>query len=780
MTSIERAVFSYKLREFARVMPDRPVADVVAELRSASARGLNAPDEGIILATANIVKQILEQPPTTSLPNPPSSLVNPRGTRQPELSDSAWIEYGIWARAWCKEFFGFAPNTSQLFAVILGAKQMKQSLQGGGSGAWIELATGEGKSLVLALMAGFQVLQGKTVTITTPNNYLAERDGRLFAPFFSTLGARALGLDEVARPDSQLAPRKFVLYTTIKDLIYHSISMTDRGQKLLGGARLDVILLDEVDALLIDHGMQQHWVTQTIGIEPPATKAAAHEYWQEMQRRRGELSSDPLASAAYLAEVAPDKYGRVDPILLSFHAGSAFSSAYYKVGVDFAVRKGSIIPIDRVETERLLPNTVWIHGLHQIVALSRGLPTSSRGRVIGTSTPYDVVRQYGQIFCCSGTIGNQAERSELQRVYGLIGSHIPVNNTSIRVDEPLKVFRTDKELMAAIWAKLQEVHATKRPILLVADSIRRALKLRKLSPAPCQFLTDLQNRDSSGEVSSEEKIIDQAGRAGMITIATARVGRGTDIKLDSDAIAAGGLFVLICGVPELQRGEAQIRRRAARQGQPGGSLLYTSIESDRFLRGLPKDALAVFTNELKSPSYTPGDNNFYRRFEFTRNAQTLTRSTKRQLMVRYREEIREGILRYINRGSFSPSEPWVNDLLMFPGQVASLLVNHHIRTMIISPPDSSKHFGTLEFEELGRLFKECFGFDPPLFEGRDTEDQLASDLFRTYSRLLSISLETESLLTADEICRGLWKYREDFFAQLASSKKLRLDEWGGF
>lgn len=764
LESLERGIFGGKLRALARTTRDRPLPEIVDELRHAHEHGLSAPDEGVILSVASIVKCILE-------PDAESPTLD-----QPDYSDRFFIAYGRWARSWCRENFGFAPNASQLFALATGIKQMEICTRNGGRGAWVELATGEGKSLVLALIAGFLHLNGKTVTVTAPNTYLSQRDAELFTPFFQQLGARTLTLQAFSDPHA-VTDNGFVLYATVKELVYDRIASIGDNKPPLKGARLDALLLDEVDALLIDHGVQQHWLTRALPGLHQSPQEYEPQYWRTLYDKRAELGDDPLASAVFLAEVNQAVFGKTDPVILSFQATSATTCDRLKLAEDFALEKGHIVLIDRVETDRLLPSTVWIHGLHELMAIKFGVHKVYRSEIIGTGTPYQVVHQFRQLFCCSGTIGNQSERNELNRLYGLIGTHIPVNNPSLRRDEPTIVYRTDDELTAAIADKLKEVHATKRPILLVASSIRNAIKLRRLAPGKYQLLTDLRNYNSDKEKALEASVISMAGRAGAITVATAMVGRGTDIKLDDDALTAGGLCVVVCGIPPLQRGEAQIRRRAARQGQPGSSIVMTSLQSDKFLNELPKDVFKIISDQIGSPDYTPGSPGLAQLLDFVRNAQTLLKSTKRQMIISHQDQIDSAIARYVQATYPKIFPPQISDLTMFPGRVAELLIDHQIRNGKHRVTDAYKYADTEQFLELGRLFTVAFDKgSPPLDGGHDLDP--GSQIFQSYCMRLSLLLGSEKLLAEEVFFKSLVAYREAFMTKVAEGRSLKFGEWG--
>lgn len=784
ISDLEQALFGRSLNNLARVVPDRPIHELVTELLRAKDRGLNAPDEAVVLETAAIISKIIKNGLDVDTLLPPNLSGFDEHADPNEASKKYWETYGTWARAWCHKAFGFAPSTAQLFALILGAKQMEQAKAQGGRGAWVEFATGEGKSLVLALMAGHQVCRGKCAFVTAPNRYLANRDSELFTPMFEALGARVVEVGQVAQR-TYFPPQPLVVYAAVKELIYAVIDLTAKGRPVLSHGSGKVILLDEVDALLIDNGTRQHWRYKGGSQNYPALSEKLLQYWKRLYRHRDQLSSDHLASAAYLAAKEPEVFGGINPVLLSLHSRSASLSLQLKIGVDYALSGGEVVVIDRVETERLLPHSVWIHGLHQLVAVGKGLPPPERGELIGASSPYEMLSLFGEIFCCSGTIGNQSERDELRNTYCLTGSHIPSNNRSQRIDHSLHLYRTDSELWAALLKNVADVHSLGRPILVVAGSIRQAFEIRRLlarnisliqGSSGIQLITDLENRATDGQSVSEELLVDCAGQAGMITVATAMVGRGTDIRLSEESVKAGGLHVIVCGTPNLQRGEAQIRRRAARQGQPGSSIVLASLQSDRFIRSLPVAAQEILSKELNSRGYQAGSERLSDIFDFCRNAITLLQSTKRQIMVDHRTQIQKAVSRYLDDHRGQSDMDSREDLNLFPAEVAGLVINHLIKAKKIPSILKESEHEREEFLELDRLFEEAFHTKPPPL---GSLDDAAAKLYELFAHNLRVNIAAATYLGEERFYAALISYAAEFRAQVAAQKRLTFGGWEG-
>jgi preprotein translocase subunit SecA len=455
-----------------------------------------------------------------------------------------------------------------------------------------EMATGEGKTLAIALAAAVAALAGVPVHVVTANDYLAQRDAQRLAPCFA-----ALGLSVAARPGAEDDPARRavyahdIVYATAKDLAFDFLrdrqaarghSDLERVAAMLGGAPppapvmrgLCLALLDEADSILLDEAEVPLILSRGV---PQAARRAF--LWQALALAR-------QLDGARDFDIAPgDRHAVLTPTgeerlaVLAAPLGGPWQRARYRreavqvalAGLhayrrneQYLVRDGAIEVLDEV-TGRVAPGRVWSRGLHTVLAIKEGLSPPDETETVARTTFQRFFQRYWRLGGVSGTLWEA--RDELHAVYGVRVRRIPLHRPCRRKTLRSRHFNEPDAMFAAAAARAAEFSAAGRPVLLatdsVADSQAMSAELDRLGVAH-RVLNALNDAE-------EAAIVAGAGRAGCVTVATRMAGRGTDIELDDVARQAGGLHALSCQHNPSRRLDRQFAGRAARQGEPGST-----------------------------------------------------------------------------------------------------------------------------------------------------------------------------------------------------------------
>jgi len=525
---------------------------------------------------------------------------------------------------------------AEAFAVVreaavraLGMRHFDVQLLGGmvlHSGKIAEMKTGEGKTLVAPLPVYLNALGGP-VHIVTVNDYLARRDaewmGRIYEFLGLSVGVVVAGQDPA---EKRAAYACDVVYGTNNEFGFDylrdnmAFSAEDRAQRELAYA-----IVDEVDSILIDDAR-----TPLI-ISGPAEGSTdlyykINEIIPRLERQPepanedevppGDYSLDEKNKQAFLTEQGHDTAERmlrqsglleegsslydVGNIMLLHHVNAALRAhTLFQRDVDYIVRDGSIVIIDEF-TGRMMPGRRWSEGLHQAIEAKEQLKVQQENQTLASITFQNYFRLYDKLAGMTGTADTEA--AEFQQIYGLEVVVIPTHRPMVRKDNADMIYRTMKEKYEAIVEGVKDCHESGQPVLLGTASIESSEMLAarlKADSIPHEVLNAKQHE-------REAQIIAQAGRPGAITIATNMAGRGTDIVLggnleielealgdDEEAkrktreewqqrhdqvVAAGGLHVIGTERHESRRIDNQLRGRSGRQGDPGSSRFYLSLE----------------------------------------------------------------------------------------------------------------------------------------------------------------------------------------------------------
>ncbi len=524
-----------------------------------------------------------------------------------------------------------------------------------------EMRTGEGKTLVGTLAVYLNALAGRGVHVVTVNDYLAQRDAQWMSRLYNFLGLSVgINLPTMSREEKQAAYAADVTYGTNNEYGFDYLrdnmvfEPAERVQRPLHYA-----LIDEVDSILIDEARTPLIISgqaedntelylklnqvvplldRQIGEEDPLTGKGVE--------KPGDFTVDEKGHQVYLTESGHEKAERIlgemqlipegstlyDPgnITLIHHLYAALRAHHlYHRDQHYVVQNGEVVIVDEF-TGRIMSGRRWSDGLHQAVEAKEGVQIQSENQTLASITFQNFFRMYGKLAGMTGTADTEAY--EFQEIYGLETVVIPTNRPSQRRDHQDKVYKSSAERDAAVVADIQDCYDRGQPVLVGTASIEASEHLSALLKAaklPHQVLNAKQH-------AREAEIVAQAGRPKMITIATNMAGRGTDIVLggnvekqcefitadatldDADkqsrieqlrgewqslhdhAIAQGGLHIVGTERSESRRVDNQLRGRSGRQGDPGSSRFYLSLD-DALMRIFAGDRVRAIMERLKMP-----------------------------------------------------------------------------------------------------------------------------------------------------------------------------------
>jgi preprotein translocase subunit SecA len=466
------------------------------------------------------------------------------------------------------------------------------------SGLVAEMATGEGKTLAGALAAAGYALRGRSVHVMSVNDYLARRDAEWMRPVYDLLGVTVGWIDQASSvAERRRAYAAQVTYAPVSEFGFDVLRdrlVTDAADLVAGDP--DVVVIDEADSVLIDEarvplvlaGAAETAVADRAMARIAAGLRPGQHYEIDEEGRNVSLTSAG-ASAAEQALGRIDLYTAAHAEELTRLNVALHAQALLQRDVDYIVRDGEVHLIDE-SRGRVARRQRWPDGLHTAVEAKEGLAASESGEILDSITIQSLIRRYRTICGMTGTAVAAGE--QFREFYGLEIVVIPPNRPCVRVDEPDRLYPTATAKEKAVGGQVAEAHATGRPVLIgtldVAESEQLAGQLRRAG-LPC---TVLNAKNDAGEAA----IVAEAGAYGAITVSTQMAGRGTDIRLggaggDRDLIAGlGGLYVIGTGRRASSRLDHQLRGRAGRQGDPGGSVFFASMEDELILQYAPDEA----------------------------------------------------------------------------------------------------------------------------------------------------------------------------------------------
>ena len=475
-----------------------------------------------------------------------------------------------------------------------------------------EMKTGEGKTLVSTLPAYLNALKGKGVHIVTVNDYLAKRDSEWMGKIYNRLGLKTgcitNELDDIEREqnynsDITYATNNELGFDYLRDNMKYSFSEMVQKNR-------DFCIVDEVDSILIDESRTPLIISG--GIEDRSDQYfLANKFINVLEKKDFEL--DEKNKNAILTDVGIDKIEKMseqsgilknknfyDPqnLDLVHHINQALKANFlFQKDKDYIVRDGNVQIIDEF-TGRALEGRRFSDGLHQAIEAKENVDIQKESQTLASITYQNYFRLYNKLSGMTGTALTEAE--EFFDIYKLNVVSIPTNEKMIRKDFNDQIFRTEKEKNYAILKKVQECHNKGQPVLVGTTSIEKSEKISNLLKKNKLDHNVLNAKHHE----KEAKIIAEAGKIGMITIATNMAGRGTDIqlggnknfiianenktseqinkiKIDKEKVKSfGGLHIVGTERHESRRIDNQLRGRSGRQGDPGSSIFYISLEDD--------------------------------------------------------------------------------------------------------------------------------------------------------------------------------------------------------
>ncbi|HRH93634.1 MAG TPA: preprotein translocase subunit SecA [Candidatus Peribacteria bacterium] len=477
-------------------------------------------------------------------------------------------------------------------------------------GCIAEMRTGEGKTLVCTLPVYLNALAGKGVHVVTVNDYLAKRDaqwmGVLYKALGLTVGTIVHGLNQDER---KAAYASDVTYGTNNEFGFDYLRDNMAGSLERQVQRgLNYSIVDEVDSILIDEAR-----TPLIISQPAAESTLKYGVYAQHARNLVEnthFMKDEKQRAATLTEEGIKKMEEllgVENIYTEkgfeevHHIEQALRAhAIYQRDVDYVVKDGEVIIVDEF-TGRLMPGRRYSHGLHQAIEAKEGVAVQRESKTLATITFQNYFRLYAKLAGMTGTA--KTEEEEFQSIYKLNTVVIPTHRAMVRIDKSDAVYRTLKAKFTAVAKIAKERNAKGQPVLIGTTSIEK-------SEAMSALLTEMGVTHTVLNAKHHEKeaeIVANAGQRGAVTIATNMAGRGTDIKLGEGVQELGGLLILGTERHESRRIDNQLRGRSGRQGDPGESQFFVSME-DELMRLFGGDRLKSMMERLKVPDDVPLEN----------------------------------------------------------------------------------------------------------------------------------------------------------------------------
>ncbi len=450
-------------------------------------------------------------------------------------------------------------------------------------GTIAEMKTGEGKTLMSTLPAYLNALSGKGVHIVTVNDYLAKRDAEWMAEVYNflglTVGVILHDMDSQERKDAYSSD---ITYGTNNEFGFDYLrdNMKFNPEELAQG-HLNFAIVDEVDSILIDEARtpliisgpaekSTYLYTQVNTIIPAFKKET--DYTLDEESKTVSLTEEGIAKGEDLLSVE----NLYDPanIEVLHHLNQALKAhVLFKRDTDYIVKNGQVVIVDEF-TGRLMSGRRYSEGLHQALEAKEGVKIENENQTLASITFQNYFRMYDKLSGMTGTAETEAE--EFKKIYNLEVLVIPTHKPMVRDDRPDLIYKTQKEKYEAAIKEIIQLHKKGQPVLVgtisidVSESLSEKLKKRGIR----------HNVLNAKHHKEEAEIVANAGQKGAVTISTNMAGRGTDIKLGEGVKELGGLHILGTSRHESRRIDNQLRGRSGRQGDPGSSRFYLSLEDD--------------------------------------------------------------------------------------------------------------------------------------------------------------------------------------------------------
>ncbi len=464
-----------------------------------------------------------------------------------------------------------------------------------------EMKTGEGKTLVATLPVVLNAITGRGVHVVTVNDYLASRDARDLEPLYNFLGL-SVGtiLEKSHDPALKIAGYQAdITYGTnnefgfdyLRDnMSFSKEQMAQRGHHFVIVDEVDSILIDEARTPLIISGP----VSRTLENYARANEVALQmekdvDFTVDEKDKVVLTTEEGIAKAEKLFGV--ENLYAIENSALSHHMDQALKANYLFVkDVDYVLKEGEVVIVDEF-TGRLSEGRRFSEGLHQALEAKEGVSVKEETQTLADITFQNYFRMYEKLAGMTGTA--QTEATEFSQIYNLDVVSIPTNVPVQRIDQNDLIYKTEKEKFEAVIAEIKALAKVGRPVLVGTASIEKSEVLHELLKKEkiAHTVLNAKNHEQEGE------IIKNAGAKGAVTIATNMAGRGVDIKISNEIKELGGLCIIGTERHENRRIDNQLRGRAGRQGDPGSSRFYLSLE-DNLLRIFGSDRIKTIMERL--------------------------------------------------------------------------------------------------------------------------------------------------------------------------------------
>ena len=468
-----------------------------------------------------------------------------------------------------------------------------------------EMKTGEGKTLVASLALYLNALAGKGVHLVTVNDYLARRDAGWMAPIYHLLGLsvgvnvgttatylydpdfldethgdkRLQNLRPVTKTEAYLAD---ITYATNSELAFDYLrDNMSRDLAQCAQRSLNYAIVDEVDSILIDEARTPHIISGQS--EESTEKYYEYARWAGRLVEVEDYEVDLKHKSASLTESGIAKMERwtgirniydLENVVEAHQINQALKAkTLFQRDQEYLVKDGEVIIVDEF-TGRTMPGRRWSDGLHQAVEAKEGVKVQQEQKTIATITVQNYFRQYEKLAGMTGTALTEAE--EFHKIYGLDVVIIPTHRNMVRIDSPDVIYKTEKSKFEAVIDEIVEMNLEKRPVLVGTVSVEKSERLSRM----LEKRGVKHNVLNAKQHEREAAIVAEAGQPAAVTIATNMAGRGTDIVLGEGVTDVGGLHIIGTERHESRRIDNQLRGRAGRQGDPGSSRFFISLEDD--------------------------------------------------------------------------------------------------------------------------------------------------------------------------------------------------------
>ena len=478
-----------------------------------------------------------------------------------------------------------------------------------------EMKTGEGKTLVATLAVILNALEGKGVHVVTVNDYLAKRDaewmGRLYNFLGLSVGVIVAGLSDEQRKEAYGADitygtnNEFGFDYLRDNMKFYAEQLVQRGHHYAIVDEVDSILIDEARTPLIISGASDESTDLYQKVDEVVRTLEKEKHYTVDEK--GKTASLTDEGVQYVEEkLGVDNLYDTANITAQHHVLQSLKAhTVFRRDVDYIVKDDQVVIVDEF-TGRLMAGRRFSDGLHQALEAKEHVTIAAENQTLASITFQNYFRMYDKLSGMTGTADTEAV--EFAQIYGLEVSTIPPNRPMIRRDMPDLIYRTRREKMQAIIQAIKELHATGQPVLVGTISIETSeliSQLLKREGVPHSVLNAKHH-------AQEAEIVAQAGQVGKVTIATNMAGRGTDIKLGEGVVELGGLHILGTERHESRRIDNQLRGRSGRQGDPGSSRFYLSLEDD-LMRLFGSDRLSGLMQKLGMQEGEPIENNMVSR-----------------------------------------------------------------------------------------------------------------------------------------------------------------------